>query len=128
VQKGCWYLVTCEGCNITSGITALITNSMVPDILLKVGSSSTCQRTDCFLYGTWRFVTVFTKTRHWTLSWASRIQFATSIPVSYLNVILEPEPWSFQWSPSFGRPNQNPVDTSALPHACYVSRPSSSVI
>jgi hypothetical protein len=37
-------------------------------------------------YGTRRFITVFTKARHWTLSWASRIQFAPSIPIS-LNVI-----------------------------------------
>jgi hypothetical protein len=35
-----------------------------------------------FLYGTRRFITVFTKARHWTLFWASRIQFATSIPIS----------------------------------------------
>jgi hypothetical protein len=28
-------------------------------------------------YGTRRFITVFTKARHWTLSWDSRIQFTT---------------------------------------------------
>jgi hypothetical protein len=33
-------------------------------------------------YGTRRFITVFTKARHWTLSRARRIQFAPSIPIS----------------------------------------------
>jgi hypothetical protein len=33
-------------------------------------------------YGTRRFITVFTKVHHWTLSWASRIQFAPSILIS----------------------------------------------
>jgi len=31
-------------------------------------------------HGNRRFITVFTKARHWTLSWASWIQFAPSIP------------------------------------------------
>jgi hypothetical protein len=31
-------------------------------------------------------------------------------------------PMSSQWSLSFGPPNQNPVNTSSLPHACYLSR------
>jgi hypothetical protein len=33
-------------------------------------------------YRTQKFITVFTKARHWTLSWASRIQFTPSIPIS----------------------------------------------
>jgi hypothetical protein len=37
-------------------------------------------------YRSRRFITVFTKTHHWTLSRASRIQFAPSIPVSLKNV------------------------------------------
>jgi hypothetical protein len=39
------------------------------------------------------FITVFKRARHWTLSWASRIQFAPWIPFSlkvHLNVILPP--------------------------------------
>jgi hypothetical protein len=35
-------------------------------------------------YETRRFITVLTKARHWTLSWASWIQFAPSIPISLM--------------------------------------------
>jgi hypothetical protein len=31
---------------------------------------------------------VFTKPHHWTLSWASRIQFAPSIPISLRSILL----------------------------------------
>jgi hypothetical protein len=54
----------------------MLTYSMVQDILWKVDSYSTCQRTASFLYGTRRFITVFTKGRHQTLSWARWITFA----------------------------------------------------
>jgi len=37
----------------------------------------------------------------------------------HLNVIFPPTPRSSQWSLTFGPPNQNPVNTSPLPHACY---------
>jgi hypothetical protein len=30
---------------------------------------------------------------------------------------------SSQWSLTFGPPNQNPVNTSPLPHTCHMSRP-----
>jgi hypothetical protein len=39
-------------------------------------------------YGTRRFVTVFTKARHWTLSWVSWIQFAPSNPTSLTSVLM----------------------------------------
>jgi hypothetical protein len=39
-------------------------------------------------YGTRRFITVFTKARHRTLSWASRIQFASSIPISLRSILM----------------------------------------
>jgi len=55
---------------------------MVQNILWKVDSYSACQRTACYLYGTRRFITMFTKARHWTLYWVSRIQFDPSIPIS----------------------------------------------
>jgi hypothetical protein len=32
-------------------------------------------------------------------------------------------PSSSQWSLTFGPPNQDPVNTSPLPHACYMSHP-----
>jgi hypothetical protein len=31
-------------------------------------------------------------------------------------------PRSSQWSLAFGPPNENPVNTSPLPHACHMSR------
>jgi hypothetical protein len=33
-------------------------------------------------------------------------------------------PRSSQWSLPFGPPNQNPINTSPLPHACHIPRPS----
>jgi hypothetical protein len=42
----------------------------------------------CFLYGTRRFITVFTKARHWTLSWASRIKFVPWIPISLRSILM----------------------------------------
>jgi hypothetical protein len=89
----------------------------VQDILWKVDSYSNCQRIVCFLYGTWRFVTVFTKARQWSLSWASRVQFNPSsfLPKVHLNVILPPMTRSSQWPLPFGLPNQNPVNTSLFP-------------
>jgi hypothetical protein len=48
---------------------------MVQNILWKADCHSAYQKISCFLYGTRRFIiTVFTKARHWTLSWASWIQ------------------------------------------------------
>jgi len=38
-------------------------------------------------YGIRRFITVFKKARHRTLSWASRIQFASWIPISERSVL-----------------------------------------
>jgi hypothetical protein len=45
------------------------------------------------------------------------------LPKVKLNVILPPTPRSSQWSLAFGPPNQNPVNTSPVPHACHMSRP-----
>jgi hypothetical protein len=39
-------------------------------------------------YGTRSFITVFTQARHWTLSWASWIQLAPSIPISIRSILL----------------------------------------
>jgi hypothetical protein len=44
-------------------------------------------------------------------------------PKVHLNVILPPTLRSSQRSPTFGPSNQNPVNTSPLPHACLMSLP-----
>jgi hypothetical protein len=41
----------------------------------------------------------------------------------HFNVILTPTPRSSQWSLAFGPPNQTPVNTSPLTHACHMSSP-----
>jgi hypothetical protein len=81
---------------------------------LKSSLSLSFSKNILFSYGTRRFITVFTKSRHWTLSWASWIQSAPTdlcLPKVHLNVIIPPTPRSSQWSLDFGPPNQNPVNT-----------------
>jgi len=45
------------------------------------------------------------------------------LPKVYLNAILPPTPRSSQWSLFFRSPNQNPVNTFPLLHACHMSSP-----
>jgi hypothetical protein len=53
---------------LTYLLTYLLTYSMVQDIILNADCHSAYQKISCFLYGTQRFITVFTKARQWTLS------------------------------------------------------------
>jgi hypothetical protein len=46
-----------------------------------------------------------------------------NLPKVHLNVTLPPTPRSSQWSLALGPPNQNPVNTPPLPHACHMSSP-----
>jgi hypothetical protein len=56
-------------CNLCLNLlTYLLTHSMVQDITWKADCHSACQKISFFLNGTRRFITVFTKARHWTLS------------------------------------------------------------
>jgi hypothetical protein len=73
---------------LTYLLTHSLTHSMVQDIILKADCYSACQKISRFLYETRRFITVFTKTRHWTLSRASWIQFAPSIPISLRSILM----------------------------------------
>jgi hypothetical protein len=66
----CWYL-----------LTYLLTYSMVRNIIWKADCHSAYKKS-WFLCATRSFITVFTKSHHWTLSWASWIQFAPSISIS----------------------------------------------
>jgi hypothetical protein len=74
-------------CQFWGGRYSVLNYYMVRDILWKADSHSACQTVAWFLYGTRRFITVFTEARHWTLSWASRIQFASSIPISLRSIL-----------------------------------------
>jgi hypothetical protein len=59
---------------------------------LKSWLTPTLSKKSCFLYGTRRLITVFTKARHWTVSWASWIQFAPSIPIPLRSILMLSSP------------------------------------
>jgi hypothetical protein len=77
-------------CNVIYCIMRIkiLTYSMVQDIIWKADCHSVCQKISCSHYGTRRFITEFTKAHHWTLSWANRIQFAPSMPVSLRSILM----------------------------------------
>jgi hypothetical protein len=53
-------------------------------------------------YGTRKFITVFTRDLHWSLSWARWIQSIPSyLSHIYFNICHLPTPWSSQWPLSF---------------------------
>jgi hypothetical protein len=63
---------------LTYLLTYLSTHSLTPWCRILLGKLIVTQlvKKSYFLYGTRRFITVLTKACHWTLSWASRIQFS----------------------------------------------------
>jgi hypothetical protein len=91
---------------------------------LKSWQSLSLSKNILLSYGTQRFITMFTKACHWTLSLS---QPNPVLPIDpylskvQLNVILPPTSRSYQWSLTFGPPNQNPVNTSPLPNASHMS-------
>ena len=62
-------------------------------------------------YGSRRFITVFTRARHLSLSLARSIQSMPLSPFSkiHLNIILPSTPGSFKWSPSLRFPHWDPI-------------------
>jgi hypothetical protein len=107
--------------------SCFFTYSMVQDILWKADSHSACQKIACFLYGTRRFIAVFTKFRHWTLSCASRIQFAPSTRVSQRSILMLSSHLRlvFQVVSSLrvSQPKPRKHPSPPLPHACHMSCP-----
>jgi hypothetical protein len=104
---------------------ALLTYFMVRDIIWKADSHSACQKIACFLYGSRRFIIVFTKAHHRNLPWAKWIQFAPLIPISLRSSLMLSSHLRLglsQWSLTLRPPNQNPVNTSpCLPHVPHTS-------
>jgi hypothetical protein len=58
-------------------------------------------------YGTRRFITVFTRARHWPLSSARLIQYTPQFPDIHFNIILPSTPRSSEWSLPLRLSNQN---------------------
>jgi hypothetical protein len=124
-----WYLSHCHHGQTVPGVhpTSCIMGTLLTYLLiyllsgaeyyLKTDCHSTYQQISCFLHGIRRFITVFIKNRHWTLSWASWIQFAPSIPISLRSNLM------LSSHLRLGPPNQNPVNTFLFPHACHMSCP-----
>jgi hypothetical protein len=80
----------------------------------------------CFLYGTRRSITVFTKACHWILSWASRIQFAPSIPISPKSCLMLLSHLRLDLPGGLlpSGPQPKPCKHLFPPQECHVSRPS----
>jgi hypothetical protein len=72
---------------------------MVQYIIWKADSHSTCKKI-VFLYGTRRFITVFTRLHHLPLSWAteSNPRLSPYIPSIHCNIILPSKPRSSKFS------------------------------
>jgi len=82
-------LYTTRNCTelLTYLLTYLLTHSLHGSgYYLKADCHPASQKISCFIYGTRRFITVFTKAHHWILSRAIRIQFVPSIPISLRSV------------------------------------------
>jgi hypothetical protein len=72
-------------------------------------------------YGTRKFSTVFTRVRHWSLSWSRLIQFSSChsyFPKIHSNIIFRPTPKSSQWFLPFRLSDPNFICIFYLSHAC----------
>jgi hypothetical protein len=57
-------------------------------------------------YGTRRFITVFTRALHWSLSFQSIPSYLSKV---HFNIVHPPTPWSSLWSLSFWLSHQYPI-------------------
>jgi hypothetical protein len=69
------------------------------------------------------FITLFTRARHWSLSWERWIHtLPTCFFRTHFNIILPPMSMSSEWSLDFRFSDQNLVRISHRTYACYMSR------
>jgi hypothetical protein len=72
-------------------------------------------------YGTRRFITVFIRAHHWSLSWASGVQSPRHTSRYYRpNIILRSMPMYSTWSFPFGFSDWNFVCISLISCTCYM--------
>jgi hypothetical protein len=95
------------------------------DILWKADSHTACWTTACFPYGPGSFINALTEARHWTLSWASQIQFAPSIPICLTSILMLSSHLRLGLPTGFfpSGPQPKACKQLSLPHACYMSHP-----
>jgi len=74
----------------TNLLTYSLTHSRVQNIIWKANCHSACQKISFFLYGTQRLITVFTRARQWSVSWARWIQSTSSHPASLRSIPILP--------------------------------------
>jgi hypothetical protein len=79
-------------------------------------------------YGTQRFIIVFTRTLHWSLSWARSIQSIPPIKIKiHLNIILPPTSKSSWWSLLLAFPPKTYMHSSSPPLVLHAPPNSSSL-
>jgi len=110
-------------CEILYLLTYLLTRCKI--LFEKVTVTQFVKKLPALFHGNQMFITVFTKARHWNLSWANWIQFAKSISISrrsilmlYFNLHLAlPSGLLLQAS------QPKPCKHLSLHHACHISCP-----
>jgi hypothetical protein len=96
---------------LTSWSWALIEKPSVVQLLKKFPA----------FYGTQRFITLFTRALHWSLSWATSIQFIPSHPISLRSKYYPPTYVLFFLVVFFLlTSHEYPTCIPLLPHSCYM--------
>ena len=112
-------------------LTYLLTHSLTHSltsgskVLLEKLTGSQLVKKFASFYGTPRFITAFTRSRH--LSRASSIQSIPPHPTSWRSILILSSHLRLglqKWSLSLRFPHQNPVYTASLSHTCYMPHPS----
>ena len=105
----------------------LVTYSTEQGPSLAANRLSAIQKSPAF-YGTWWFITAYTRARHLFLPWARSHQsiLPSNFLKIHLHIILPSMPGSSKWFFSLRFPHPNPAYISALPHTCYMPRQSHS--